>query len=294
MSLIKFSTEVKWNLFLSARIFMVVCILHATAFEVWAQKYKSSSNKAKGFEINFGGCNMLGDLGGADGTSTNGLKDFDQEAIRSTFGASFIMKVSKSISIKPNFQFTSLHGSDAYTRDESRRERNITVNTNVISFATMAELNVPISKTTAFGSGPSFFMSAGLGAIYFNPMGVYNGVSYNLRDIGTEGPPPYSKFVLNIPLSAGLRYAIDRSNSFGFELQSNNPFTDYLDDVSHSYYDNDKILAKHGEAGANLADPNLSGKKRREGTGRGNSRENDSYILFTLHYRYTIPNGGLF
>jgi hypothetical protein len=294
MSISNFTTEVRWNFFLNARILMMVFSLHATTLEVWAQKYRSSSNKAKGIEINFGGSNMLGDLGGADGSGTNGLKDFDKEAIRSTFGASFIMKVSKSVSVKPNIQFTSLHGSDAYTLDVWRRERNITVNTNVISLATMVELNVPISRTTAFGSGPSIFMSTGLGAIFFNPKAIYNGASYNLHAIGTEGPQAYSRFALNIPLSAGFRYAIDRSNSIGVELQSNNAFTDYLDDVSHTYYDNDKILTDQGEVGAQLADPNLSGRKHRAGDHRGNPREKDIYVLFTLHYRYTIPNGGLF
>ena len=294
MSISNFTTEVRWNFFLNARILMLVFSLHATTLEVWAQKYRSSSNKAKGIEVNFGGSNMLGDLGGADGPGSNGLKDFDKEAIRSTFGASFIMKVSKSVSIKPNIQFTSLHGSDAYTLDVWRRERNITVNTNVISLATMVELNVPISRTTAFGSGPSIFMSTGLGAIFFNPKAIYNGASYNLHAIGTEGPQAYSRFALNIPLSAGFRYAIDRNNSIGVELQSNNAFTDYLDDVSLTYYDNDKILSDQGEVAAQLADPNLSGRKRRAGSGRGNPREKDIYVLFTLHYRYTIPNGGLF
>lgn len=286
------------------RIFCMILAFWIWKFsspEAYAQgKYSGAAKKDVAVQVNMGASNLLGDLGGADAPGTHGIRDFDPEAIRYTVGTSFIYMASKPFALRSNLQFTQLHGSDNYTLEDWRRKRNITVNTSVIALSTLAEIRIPLSKVGIFGRGPFMTISSGIGAIFFNPTGNYNGTSYNLHEIGTEGQrlnkdiEHYSRLVLNVPFGAGFRYAMDKNHSFGFEVQSNKTFTDYLDDVSNAYYDNDAILADQGEAGAYLADPNLTGNKRKSGAGRGNPNEKDHFLLFTFNYRYTFHQDRLF
>jgi hypothetical protein len=151
-----------------------------------------------------------------------------------------------------------------------------------------------------FGSGAHICLNAGIGGFYFNPTATYNGKSYGLSKLKTEGQgtspdrPIYSQLVLDIPFGVAYRQYITKYSSYAIELLAHKSFTDYLDDVSTTYYDNDAILANQGEAAGYLADPNTSGAKRNAGSKRGNPKQNDNYFSISFTYRYTIHNNSLF
>ena len=66
-------------------------------------------------------------------------------------------------------------------------------------------------------------------------------------------------------------------------------FTDYIDDVSKTYYDNDAIKSHSGETAAHLADPSLPPREGQTlaGEQRGDPRDRDAYMfaVFSLHYK---------
>ena len=76
-------------------------------------------------------------------------------------------------------------------------------------------------------------------------------------------------------------------------------FTDYLDDVSGKYYDNDVIHAENGFVAAYLADPSLGyyvqdGEEipeimSFEGEQRGDNTDNDAYLFaqITMSYKFS-------
>ena len=86
------------------------------------------------------------------------------------------------------------------------------------------------------------------------------------------------------------------------EISNRFTSTDYLDDASDLYFDNETIRANYGDVAAELADRhfNLDGttadQKYYHGkTMRGNPQFNDAYIftVVTLHYKLNRTPGGL-
>ena len=127
------------------------------------------------------------------------------------------------------------------------------------------------------------YIYGGLGFMYFNPSAEVNGQRYKLQPIGTEGqglsgqPDPYSRFTFTIPYGIGLGKSIDRYWGVNAELTFRKTFSDYIDDVSGSYYGrqniyNAKIAEGYSPADAaniaTLSDPSI-------GLG-GNSPDQDS------------------
>ena len=119
-------------------------------------------------------------------------------------------------------------------------------------------------------------------------MGKYQDKWYSLRELGTEGQglkpgtKKYSITSYTIPLNIGYRYMLNRNEMWGLEFCFRKTFTDYLDDVSGSYYDNGAIAEKNGKAAAYLADPNLI--KNPNGQRRGNYKRGDNYSFVNITY----------
>jgi hypothetical protein len=84
---------------------------------------------------------------------------------------------------------------------------------------------------------------------------------------------------------------VDRRFSFGVELQARKTFTDYLDDTSTQYADNDAIQQNSGTKAATLADPNLTNTPRKTGIKRGNPENPDNYFFLTLTMRIFLSPG---
>lgn len=268
----------------------------------WAQKRSKKVAKKSGiaWEMNLGITNMLGDLGGADKIGVNGIKDFDFPATRYGLGGGIVFNSLKTIDFRLNGSFLRLNGSDSYTENEARKIRNITVNTDVYLLNALIELKMPLSSKGALGSGGHFCLNAGFGGFYFNPKASYNGKAYGLSQLKTEGQgtsperPLYPQLVLDVPFGFTYRQYITKYSSYGIELLAHKSFTDYLDDVSTTYYDNEAIRASNGETAAYLADPNTSGIKRANGSKRGNPKQNDNFFTVSFTYRYTLHTASMF
>jgi hypothetical protein len=74
----------------------------------------------------------------------------------------------------------------------------------------------------------------------------------------------------------------------GFEFGIRKTFTDYIDDVSKTYYDNDAISQANGPIAAALADPSLvETPATNVGSQRGDPSDKDAYMfmIFSIHYK---------
>ena len=99
-----------------------------------------------------------------------------------------------------------------------------------------------------------------------------------------------------IPVGIGFKYTLDRSWGVGLELGIRKTFTDYIDDVSTTYFDfanysgADPLSAQLSDR-SNGSDPNITAP----GAQRGDPRENDSYMfaIFSLNYKLTNGRGNL-
>ncbi len=164
----------------------------------------------------------------------------------------------------------------------------------MIEYAPLIEYSLKHWDIKGYNKHHHLYLAGGLNLFYFNPQASYHGKYYDLQPLSTEGQgftgakPPYRRISWSMPLVLGYRYKLNQNLVFGVEASMRKSFTDYLDDVSGNYYDNNVIRANKGDAAAYLADQNLSGTPRKQGTGRGNPAKGDNYFNFIFLLSYFI------
>jgi hypothetical protein len=269
-------------------------------------------------EIYFGGgaTNFLGDLGGANQVGTNGLKDFDFPAIRPTFHIGYRYRTSKETAIKGNLIYARLAGNDKYTEEPFRKNRNCNFRTPVIELNAQFEYTITRERPGHIYNLKGIvglrniqittYLFAGIGGMYFNPKGEWNGKWYALKPLSTEGEglvatrKKYSSVQFVIPVGIGFKYALNKDWSIGIEYGMRKTFTDYVDDVSKTYFDNDYLNQVKGSTAAHFANPtNLSLtsiggdpiKTTAAGEQRGDPKDKDAYMFGFISFYYKIKRG---
>jgi hypothetical protein len=140
-------------------------------------------------------------------------------------------------------------------------------------------------------------MTVGFSTFYFNPKAEFEGNSYNLRDLGTEGQKnpdatkkPYARVNFAIIAGGGFKYSFHPRWTLGLEGGVRRTFTDYLDDVSTVYpaylangdgtsADARKLSDRSGEVGEVMG---------RAGKQRGFAGKKDFYMFTGISITYTI------
>ncbi|MFK8044995.1 MAG: DUF6089 family protein [Crocinitomicaceae bacterium] len=266
-------------------------------------------------QFGLGASSFFGDLGGGKGEAQNDIRDIRLSATRPALNFGYKYMIFPSLSIKGVFNTALLSGNDASTKNPVRENRNLSFRSAVWGGDLMFEY-YPFSEQitrrykirgvggkSAFSVSP--YISAGIGIVAFQPKANLDGTWYKLQPLGTEGqglagrPDKYKRYTYTIPLAIGAKYLIDRNWSVGFELSVRYTGSDYIDDVSTSYYIPEEIEKANGAVAAQLADraldPSLgwTGVQALGGGGynyfqRGDPVWNDaySYAIFSIHYRF--------
>lgn len=267
-------------------------------------------------QFGIGASSFFGELGGAKGVAKHDVRDIRFSATRPAISLGYKYMLAPNVSIKGVFNSAILSGDDASTKNLVRQNRNLSFKSAVWGADIMVEI-YPFSeqitrryKIRGVGGKSSFsvspYVSLGFGAVAFQPKANLDGKWYKLQPLGTEGqglagrPEKYKRYTYVLPLAVGAKYLIDRNWSVGFELSVRYTGTDYLDDVSTSYYSNDEIVAAYGTEAGELADRGLGLTPGSKETGvidlpgggknylqRGDPDWNDaySYAIFSIHYR---------
>ncbi len=142
------------------------------------------------------------------------------------------------------------------------------------------------------------YVFVGIGGVSFNPMGKYkDGTWHELQPLSTEGQgiiptrTPYKLHSFNIPFGAGIRYPLKKGFYLGFELGFHKTFTDYLDDVSLTYLNTQRLVTLVSPEAAYFSDPS----ENTELTGtypavaRGNPKNKDAYLFSFVSLSYDFP-----
>ncbi|MDR2979668.1 MAG: DUF6089 family protein [Bacteroidales bacterium] len=194
--------------------------------------------------------------------------------------------------IKANILFASVEASD-YKNNE-KYERDLSFRSPITEISAEVELNF-FNIYNANGKNRfTPYIFTGFTVFSFNPQGYLDGKYYDLQHLGTEGqgfegqPDYYSLTSFAIPFGIGFKVNIGRYISFGIEAGMRYTFTDYLDDVSTTYYDNETLLQERGEIVAQLADRSV--EKHQAGTGRGNVTTKDLYTFCGASLSFKFGN----
>lgn len=262
------------------------------------------------FMFGAGATNFLGDLGGANQIGTNGLRDFDWPAVRPAFSIGYRYRTGREHAVKGNLVYARLGGNDKFTEEPYRQNRNCNFRSPVWEINCQYEYTVVRQRE---GHRYNFkgvqgwrnidiqtYLFAGIGFMYFNPKGNKDNKWYPLKPLRTEGQGyaptrrKYSLFQVVLPFGIGFKYAISKDWCVGIEYGIRKTFTDYVDDVSKTYFDSTYLRRKKGPLSSHFSNPtikNLGPEVTAFGQQRGDPRDKDSYMFAIMSFYYKIPRG---
>ncbi len=285
----------------------VVCA--AAAMPAEAQYFRNSNywkTHRNELSFGFGISNFLGELGGRNQIGSPFIWDLEISQTKPAASISHRYYTFEKQSIRTTIAYGVLAGNDNLTTEDFRHNRNLAFRTDLFEFSVVYELHfykeqlghiydlrgVVGQKSSRVG----LYLFGGVGGFYFNPKAPLNNGYVQLKPLGTEGqglpggPEEYSNYQFCIPMGIGVRKAFSKQWSGGFELQYTKTFTDYIDDVSGVYYDNEAIEAAYGPVAAYLADPSLGEVPGQTNTDqqRGDTKDLDAYLFFKFQMHYKI------
>ena len=165
--------------------------------------------------------------------------------------------LSRWFAVRGGMSVGKVQAADRYNRDYLQA-RNLSFKTNLTEAFALLEvslLDLSAKKFTPYAYG-------GIVAFHFNPY-TYdaNNAKVFLQPLNTEGQgladyPDRKAYKLNQLAAAfggGFKFGISNCTIISLEFSQRKTFTDYLDDVSTSYVDQNKLLATKGQQAVDLA-----------------------------------------
>jgi hypothetical protein len=264
--------------------------------------------------IGGGAANFLGDLGGRDKIGKDySYADMEMSLTRPSVTAGYRYRLAKGLGWRTDFNYMRLWGNDALTKELYRNNRNLSFRSNIFELTTNLEIvwninkggnryHIKHTRKRRFKAANHYiYVFGGVGAFYFNPKALYGGKWYALQPLSTEGqglpggPRKYSRVSVCIPFGAGYRFSINRQWTIGIEYNFRKTFTDYIDDVHGTYYnDPATLLEQKGPVALALSDPSLDlipNATANNGDGTGAQRgdkQMDSYFSLELKVGYML------
>lgn len=291
------------------KLFVVLFVLAVNTGYSQTWKYMRQEVQA-----GIGGTSFFGELGGAKGVAKHDFRDIRFSSTRPAINIGYKYMLMPLLSVKASFTSAYLSGNDASTKNANRQNRNLSFRAGIWEMAGAIEI-YPFSENTSrrykirgVGGRASFtispYISLGVGVVAFQPKAKLDGQWYKLQPLATEGqglggrPDKYKRYTYTTPIGIGVKYLVDRNISIGFELSLRYTGSDYLDDVSTSYYLPSELESVYGIESAQLADRAIDPSIGETGVlenpdgsnnylQRGDPRYNDAYSLaiFSIHYR---------
>ena len=291
-----------------AKILFLILIL----FSVATYSQRSARWKRMRYEIFYGlgATSFMGELGGANQTGTNFARDFEISMTRPALSVGFRYKFFENLSAKAMLTYGILRGDDKTTTEPARAYRNLSFYSPLTELSITGEFHLTKERVGhrynlrrvrgVKGFKVNIYLFGGVSLFWFNPKGKGpDGEWHSLQPLGTEGQglvgtrEKYHRLQVAIPFGVGFKYGLNRKWSIGLELGFRKTFTDYIDDVSTTYFDNNSIKENNGELAAYLADPS-SGEHpgwTAAGEQRGDPNDKDGYMLFIVNLTYKLRTG---
>lgn len=211
-------------------------------------------------------------------------------------GVLYRYNFSPRFALKADILFAKVHASDAISNGSY--ERNLSFKSPITEISVQGEINFLKLYNRKGYNCFSPYVFAGVAVFSFNPQTEMKGKTFDLQPAGTEGQgldpskKGYALCSFAVPFGIGLKLNIGRYVSIGAEWGMRFTCTDYLDDVSGTYYDNDDLRLQRGDLIADMADrsPEIGGELHKGGTQRGNFNTTDFYSFCGGTITFKIGN----
>jgi len=258
---------------------------------------------------NIGAMNSLTDIGGKKGFGGKFVKDLNMGNTEFSAGVHFGALYNNTVGIRLEANFGRVSAYDSVLSNvpitdisRARYNRNLSFRSNITEIAILAEFHPLLAfidwSSEGAGGPPRFspYVVAGLGFFSFNPQANLNNRWVDLQPLSTEGQgfpeyPSRQKYKLNamsFPVGLGVKYDLSAKFNMRAEFLYRTTNTDYLDDVSKTYIDEQAFY--NNLSGANLINAlALHDRQRGEylpqsdpGKKRGNRKDKDQFFSFNI------------
>jgi hypothetical protein len=208
------------------------------------------------------------------------------------FGILYRQNFNTRISLRLHGIRGQVAGDDAVSN--ANPERNLNFESSITEAGAQIEINFFEYFIGSRMHSITPYIFGGTSVFFFNPYGNVAGSRVELQPLATEGQgttvyperKPYNLYAFSMPFGLGVKYSVSKLIGVGAEWGMRKTSTDYLDDVSQTYY---LDLAGTNPANASTvelaSDPLLS---HTTGMQRGNSRNNDWYSFAGVSVTFKI------
>lgn len=186
---------------------------------------------------------------------------------------------NERVSLTGSLNYVRLSAFDNDAQNNFERTRNLSFFSNTYDASLSLEFNF---FTYIHGDRRYYYTpyaSLGVAVAKFNPRTELNGTKYDLRDYNTERQDGYGTVSPGIAFAVGFKWDLSYRWSFNAGIKARRLTTDYLDDVSTEYPDLNALQGGPTGIAAQLADRSGVEGFATPGKQRGNSLNNDSYVI---------------
>lgn len=297
------------------KLVLFLLFLSFSTVALQAQRKKTRFLDRSETVYGLGFSNFLGELGGRDMIGTNGIRDLEMILTRPSVHLGFRYRKNPIVSFKLNLIYGMVAGRDSLTKEPFRRNRNLSFRSPIFETSLQAEISILQLKSTKSryvlrgvrgksGIDLNIYLYGGIGGFYFNPKAKEGGKWWALQPLGTEGQgiaasrDPYKRIQACFPIGAGFRLPLsDKNWTIGFEYGIRLTTTDYIDDVSTTYFSPTLIAQKYGPVAARLSNranpssPDYLPLSAATGQQRGDPTDKDAYMIGTITLTYRLKSG---
>ena len=208
------------------------------------------------------------------------------------FTAGMIWRFHNRVALDANLMWFRMAAEDAKSED-GKALRGLSFFSNNYELSAVVQVTL-FPEQARFYLRRRFnpYLFGGVGFLYYNPKAEYQGETYALRPLQTEGPDnTYSGMTATFPMGIGVKIKVNAFFNVVVEGRFTYTLTDYLDDVSSGIYLDpatvedpirNALFDRSGEAGAN---PRFSEEGRNV---RGNPDAKDNYLHMLVKLQYYI------
>jgi hypothetical protein len=201
------------------------------------------------------------------------------------FGIMYRQNFNTRVSLRVHGIRGTVAGDDAISK--ANPERGINFESQITEAGLQLEINFLEYFIGSRMHSITPYIFGGAAVFFFEPYGNVHGSVVALQPLTTEGQSkPYNLYAFSVPFGLGVKYSLSKLIGVGAEWGMRKTLTDYLDDVSKSYY---LDLAGSDPATATIhelaSDPTLN---HNAGMQRGNSRNTDWYSFAGVSVTFKI------
>jgi hypothetical protein len=242
---------------------------------------------------------LFGGIGNYQGDLINSA--YVGKLTRVAVGVTGEYELSNKLSLKAGLTFAQVAGDDQYNTKDYLKLRNLSFESNIVELSLVAQY-----YTFGFDNRRwSPYVFGGLAVYHFNPyILTVDDEKIFLPPLSTEGQgltgyenKPYSLTQLALPFGLGAKYALNDNIRIGAEFGLRKLFTDYLDDISTNYADENDLRTERGDLAVALAYrgdevPGGNPAYPAKGAQRGGSDQKDWYYFTGLTVSFRLGGGG--